>query len=274
MVVTRESGSGTRSAFLDLFELQEINGGQKNILLTREAVTVNRSGSLLAAVAGNPYAIGYASMQDHLLGVKGISIDHVAPTREHIKDGSYPYARPLFMAVRKGERNGAGKRFLEYVLSEDGQKIVGAAGYLSVWQEERDGKDRKQGNRQSQIQGKLILSGSSTVMPLAEKWAEGYVEWSLGRGQQIGQTQGEAQAWEIELQESDSSSGIAMLLQGSADVALLSRELTREERQQVIWAAVAVDGLVIVVNEQNPIENLSKKEIRRIFMGVDRVWTE
>ena len=88
MVVTRESGSGTRSAFLDLFELQEINGGQKSILLTGEAVTVNRSGSLLAAVAGNPYAIGYASMQDHLLGVKGISIDYITPTREHIKDGS------------------------------------------------------------------------------------------------------------------------------------------------------------------------------------------
>ena len=149
-----------------------------------------------------------------------------------------------------------------------------AAGYLSVWQEERDGKDEKQENRQSQIQGKLILAGSSTVMPLAEKWAEGYVEGSFGRGRQIGQTQEEAQAWEIELQESDSSSGIAMLLQGSADVALLSRELTREERQQVIWAAVAVDGLVIVVNEQNPVESLSKEEIRRIFMGVDRVWAE
>ena len=112
MVVTRESGSGTRSAFLDLFELRT--------LLTPEAVTVNRSGSLLAAIAGNPYAIGYGSFHDHLLGVRAVRIDQVAPTIEHIQDGSYPYARPFFVAIQKGEKGKAGRAFLRYVLSEEG----------------------------------------------------------------------------------------------------------------------------------------------------------
>ena len=264
MVVTRESGSGTRSAFLDLFDLQTEEGEKRTLLLTGEAVTVNRSGSLLAMIAGNPYARGYGSLQDHLLGVKAIQIDRVEPTIEHMKDGSYPYTRPFYIAVRKEEKEG--QAFLQYVLSAEGQRQAEEAGYLAC---RAGGKtDITEANFTIDIdpsqEKKLVLAGSSTVMPLAQQWAEGY--------QRSIKEAGEEKIREIELQESDSGSGMALLLQGSADVALLSRDLTKEEREQVIWAAVAMDGLVILVNEQNPVESLTKEEIRRIFMGADSTW--
>lgn len=240
---------------MDLFDLQTEEGEKRTLLLTGEAVTVNRSGSLLAMIAGNPYAIGYGSLQDHLLGVKAIQIDQVEPTIEHMKDGSYPYTRPFYIAVRKEAEEG--QAFLQYVLSAEGQRQAEEAGYLAC---------RKGGKTDIDLpkEKKLVLAGSSTVMPLAQRWAEGY--------QKSIKEAGEEKIREIELQESDSGSGMALLLQGSADVALLSRDLTKEEREQVIWAAVAMDGLVILVNEQNPVESLTKEEIRRIFMGADSTW--
>ena len=260
-VISRESGSGTRTAFLELFGLWQEKGEERKSLLTQEAVIVNRSGSLLTAIASDPFSIGYGSMQDRLEGVRAVAVDGVTPTAEHIRDGSYPYIRPFFLAVRKEDP--WGREFLTFALSEQGQRKVEEAGYLPVKADISVRYSMREGSAAGTGE-KFTLAGSSAVMPLASVLAEEFL---------ILQKQ-ERHLPELELQESDSGSGLYLLLQGVADVALLSRELTKEEKEQVSWAAIASDGMVILVQEGNPVESLDREMIRRIFMGEERRWPE
>lgn len=267
-VVARESGSGTRSSFHELFDLWERDNTGRRDLMTTEAMIVNRNGTMMAFVAGNPYAIGYGSLNERMNGVKPLSIDGVTPTLKNIRNGTYPYARFFFLAVREE----AGAEFLRYALSEAGQSIVEEAGYLPVERVERPereaarragesggaGKASGRSGTEEERRTKRVLAGSSSVIPLAASLADGYRK--------------ENPLWKGELQECDSGTGMRLLLSGAADVALLSRELTEEEKNQVLWAAVAADGIAVYVNEKNPVDALSAEEIREIYLGRKQVW--
>lgn len=253
--VIRENGSGTRDAFLSLFGIREETG---------EAAVVNRSGMVLALIAGNPYAIGYGSLHEQAEGVKLVAVDGVYPGREQIVSGEYPYVRPFYLAVLPG--NEGAQQFLAWCLSEEGQRLVEQAGYFRAEGEagrmEREGEAGGMG-RMGRAEapsngGKLVIAGSSAVSPAARELAGAFEK--------------ECPQWKTELQECDTSTGMRLLADGTADVAMLSRELADEERAGTVWAEIARDGLVILVNEANPVESLSAEEIRAWFEGEKKVW--
>lgn len=279
-VIVRESGSGTRDSFLSLFEIGEE---------TSEAAVVNRSGTMLAAVAGNPYAIGYGSLLETAAGVKAVSIDGVKPGRVQIQSGEYPYVRPFYMAVLP--ENEEALFFLDFCLSEEGRQVTEEAGYLPAEDKgtrERELSVQDMGTREMELSAedmgtrerelpaqdmaaqrggqeevfhaehKLVAAGSSSVSPVTAALAEVFENKYPG--------------WEIELQQCDTSTGMRLLEQGTADVALLSRMLSEEEQEITVWAAVARDGLVVLVNEKNPVESLTTDEIRAWFRGDKKVW--
>lgn len=253
-VVTREDGSGTRGAFIELTGVEEKNdAGDKVDNTTVEAITVNSTSVVMTTVAGDPYAIGYISLGSLNDTVKALEIDGVAPSVATVKDGSYTIARPFNLATKEGLSEVA-QDFMDYIMSAEGQKVVEANGYISA----ADGAAAYDGQKPS---GKVVVAGSSSVTPVMEKLKEAYAVANPNA--------------EVEIQMSDSSTGMTAAIDGICDIGMASRELKDSETEAGLAATVmAMDGIAIIVNKENPATGLTVDQLKSIYIGDTLTWGE
>ena len=252
-VLSREDGSGTRGAFIELFGVEKKNAqGKKVDYTTDEASITNSTAVMLTTVAGNKYAIGYVSLGSLSSSVKAVKIDGVSATVDNINNGSYKIARPFNVAVRNNLSNAA-QDFLNYILSGDGQNIIAANKYIKV--------PAANSYSASGISGKIVVAGSSSVSPVMEKLIEAYK--SLNPSVQI------------ELQTSDSTTGVINAIDGTCDIGMASRALKDSEKEKgVREVTIAIDGIAVIINNDNPVESLKKSDVEGIFTGKINSWSE
>lgn len=253
-VVSREDGSGTRGAFIELFGIEEKDAeGNKIDDTTEEAIITNSTDVMLTTVSGDNYAIGYVSLGSLNDSVKAVSIDGSEATVENIKSGAYTIARPFNIAT-SGEVSGPAQDFINFILSSSGQTVISESGYITV----NDGAEAFTSNGAS---GKIVIAGSSSVTPVMEKLKEAYIAVNT--------------AAEIEIQESDSTTGMTAVMEGTCDIGMASRELKDSEIEGGLTGTViAMDGIAVVINHNNPADDFSKDAVNRIFRGDVTAWEE
>lgn len=248
-VVSREDGSGTRGAFTELFEVEDADG---NDATAASAVVTNSTSVMMTTVAGDPSAIGYISLGSMNDTVKAVEIDGVAPTAEGVKDGSYKVARP-FNVVAGKDISDVAQDFLNFVMSAEGQAVVDEENYVSV-------ADGAQSYIASGKSGKVVVAGSSSVTPVMEKLAEAY--------------QALNPEVNIEVQQSDSSTGVQSAIDGTCDLGMASRELKDSETSQGVEPVViAMDGIAVIVNNDSAVDGLTSEQVKGIFSGEITDWS-
>ena len=252
-IVSREDGSGTRGAFIELFGIEEKqDDGTKVDMTTTDAQITNNTSVMLTTVADNEYAIGYVSLGSLNDSVKALKIDGAEATAENIENGSYKVSRPFNIAVKKDLNNKVAKDFMSFIMSTEGQKVVADEKYIAV----ADVKDYA-GTKPS---GSCVVGGSSSVSPLMEKLIEAYKAVNPNAS--------------IELQTSDSTTGMTSTIEGSYDIGMASRELIEEEAAELEPTVIATDGIAVVVNNANPLDELSADQVKDIYVGNVSTWDE
>ena len=252
-VYSREDGSGTRGAFIELFGVEEKDtNGEKIDNTTEDATITNNTSVMMTGVAGDDYAIGYVSLGSLNDTVKALKIDGVEPTVENIKSDSYKVYRPFNIAT-KGEVSEAAQDFIDYILSAEGQQIVSDEGYITI-------DDAAPAFAGGQASGSVTVAGSSSVSPVMEKLAEAYMKLNGNV--------------KIEIQTSDSTTGMTSAIDGVCDIGMASRELKDTETAELTATVIAQDGIAVVVNNNNPIDNLTKDQIKSIYVGETTSWSE
>lgn len=252
-IVSREDGSGTRGAFIELFGIEEKqDDGTKVDMTTTDAQITNNTSVMLTTVADNEYAIGYVSLGSPNDSVKALKIDGAEATAENIENGSYKVSRPFNIAVKKDLNNKVAKDFMSFIMSTEGQKVVADEKYIAV----ADVKDYA-GTKPS---GSCVVGGSSSVSPLMEKLIEAYKAVNPNAS--------------IELQTSDSTTGMTSTIEGSYDIGMASRELKEEEAAELEPTVIATDGIAVVVNNANPLDELSADQVKDIYVGNVSTWDE
>ena len=249
-VVSREDGSGTRDAFIELMGIEEKDdNGNKVDHTTPEATTVSSTDVVMTTVAGDTYAIGYISLGSLNETVKAVSVDGVEATSANVKDGIYAVARPFNIAT-KGEVSVVAQDFINYIMSKEGQEVV-AGSYIPVLDDAPAFSTEKP-------QGKIVVAGSSSVTPVMEKLQEAYMALNPNAT--------------IEIQQSDSTTGMTSAIDGVCDIGMASRELKDSEKEQLTSTTIAVDGIAVVVNPENPVTNLTSAQIKDIYTGATTTW--
>lgn len=245
-VLSREDGSGTRSAFVELFGVKrEDESGKSYDATTPEAIITNNTSVMISTVAQDKYAIGYISLGALGGSVKALAIDGVQPTTANIESGLYPVLRP-FNIVTKDVPSAAAQDFIGFILSADGQRVVADTGYIS----NADAPAYSPGG----LSGAITVAGSSSVSPVMEKLKEAYIALNP--------------AVSIEIQQSDSTTGVTNTVEGICDIGMVSRELRDSERAAgIIDTVIARDGLVVIVGNDNPLAELSGETVRAVFSG-------
>ena len=252
-VYSREDGSGTRGAFIELFGVEEKDAnGEKIDNTTEDATITNNTSVMMTGVAGDDYAIGYVSLGSLNDTVKALKIDGVEPTVENIKSDSYKVYRPFNIAT-KGEVSEAAQDFIDYILSAEGQQIVSDEGYITI-------DDAAPAFAGGQASGSVTVAGSSSVSPVMEKLAEAYMKLNGNV--------------KIEIQTSDSTTGMTSAMDGVCDIGMASRELKDTETAELTATVIAQDGIAVVVNNNNPIDNLTKDQVKSIYVGETTSWSE
>jgi len=251
-VISREEGSGTRGAFVELFKVeQKNNSGERVDMTTQEAEITNSTAVMMTSVSGNKKAVGYLSLGSLNDTVKALEIDGSAATVENIKSGSYKISRP-FLAVTGAQVSDIAADFMSFILSEQGQQIVEENNYIS---QSNTGSYKAGG-----LSGKLVVAGSSSVTPVMEKLKEAYAA--------INPTV------TVEIQQSDSTTGMTSVAEGLCDIGMASRELKDSEKQKGLHAEViAMDGIAVIVNKENQIKGLTSQEVKDIFTGKLTEWS-
>ena len=249
-VISREDGSGTRGAFVELLGVEDEDG---NDMTTVSAEISNSTEVVIQSVAGNTGAIGYISLGSLDGTVKGVKIDGVEPTAENVASGDYTVSRPFNVATKGELQNEAAQDFMNYIMSAEGQAVVEEAGYIPV-----EGAETFTSTSPS---GSVTISGSSSVSPLMEKLKEAYEAVNPNVS--------------IELQTSDSTTGMTNAINGMCDIGMASRELKQEELDQgLLNTVIAMDGIAIIVNNDSPIEELTSEQVRDIYLGSITDWSE
>jgi phosphate transport system substrate-binding protein len=253
VVVSREDGSGTRGAFIELMGVEQKDAnGTKVDYTTLDAEIVNSTSVVLATVASNVDAIGYISLGSLNDTVKALEIDGAAATVENIKNGSYKVARP-FNIVLGANVSEAAQAFIDFIMSAEGQQVVADNHYIPM--------DNAPAYAGSSVSGKVVVAGSSSVTPVMEKLKEAYLLVNPNA--------------EIEVQMSDSSTGVNMAIEGSCDIGMASRELKDSETAQGVTSTViATDGIAIIINLDNPISGLTTDLVRAIYVGEITNWAD
>lgn len=251
-VLTREDGSGTRGAFIELFGIeQKDTEGNKVDKTTKEAEVTNSTAVMMTSVEGNKNAIGYTSLGALQNTVKAIKIDGVEATVENIKNGTYKAARPFNIAT-KADLSELATDFAAFIMSAEGQQVIEDSGYIS------------QGNTGTfsggTASGKIVVGGSSSVTPVMEKLKEAYLKINPNAT--------------IDIQMTDSSSGVAAAADGTCDIGMASRNLKEAELAKGLTeTTIAMDGIAVIVNKENSVENLTTEQVMNIYLGEVTEWS-
>lgn len=249
-VVSREDGSGTRGAFIELFGVEEKDENDEKIdNTTEEAVIANSTAVMMTTVAGDDYAIGYASLGSLDDTTKALKVDGVEPSVATVKDGSYKISRPFNIAT-KDEVSDVTQDFINFIMSADGQAVVEENGYIAVSEGEFTSNN---------AEGKIVVAGSSSVTPVMEKLKEAYLAVN--------------DKAEIEIQESDSTTGMTAAMEGTCDIGMASRDL-KDSESKLTATAIAMDGIAVIVNNNNTLEEITSDQVKSIFVGDVTNWSE
>lgn len=252
-IVSREDGSGTRGAFIELFGVEEEQNGEKVDMTTEEAQITNSTSVMMTTVAGDAYAIGYVSLGSLDDSVKALRIDGAEATADHIKTGAYKVCRPFNIATKDGADNAVADDFIGYIMSTEGQKIVEDNGYIPL-----DDVTAFEGTHPS---GKCVVGGSSSVSPVMEKLIEGYKAVNANA--------------DVELQTTDSTTGMASAIDGSYDIGMASRELKDTETAEGLTGqAIATDGIAVIVNTESVVDELTSAQVKAIYTGDAVTWAD
>ncbi|GHV82669.1 phosphate-binding protein PstS 2 [Spirochaetia bacterium] len=251
-VVSREDGSGTRVAFIELFGIEVRGGdGSRKDMTTKEAVIAKQTDVMMTNIRGDKYAIGYISLGSLNSTVKAADIEGVKASAENVKNGAYAVSRPFNIAT-KGKPNELAADFIKFILSAEGQAVV-AKSYIAVI-------ENAHGYTGSRASGKIVVAGSSSVTPIMEKLKEAYTALNPNAN--------------IEIQMSDSSAGMTGAIDGTCDIGMASRELKGSELAVLSATQIALDGIAVIVNNENPVTNLTKGEVKGIFTGAMVNWSD
>lgn len=254
-VTSREDGSGTRGAFIELFGIEEKDdSGKKVDKTTSSAAITNSTAVMKTTVANDADAIGYISLGSLDDTVKAVKIDGAEAAVENVKSGSYKVSRPFNVVTNSGkELSPVAQDFMKFVLSSDGQKVVEEQGYIPM--------DASGSYAASGLSGKVTIAGSSSVTPVMEKLAEAYKALN--------------QNVTVEVNQSDSTTGITSAIEGACDLGMASRDLKDSEKDQGATATViATDGIAVIVNNGNKVDGLTADQVKRIFTGEVSKWSE
>ena len=251
-VVTREDGSGTRSAFVELTGVETDEGD----MTIATAQVANSTNNVMTSVQAEPSAIGYISMGSLNETVKGIAVDGVEPTTDNVKAGTYPISRP-FNIVTNGDisaQDELTQDFVNWVMSADGQAICTEEGYI--------GDDAAEAYTSTQPSGSLAVGGSSSVSPVMEKLIETYMADVNPNAS-------------IDLQTTDSTNGVTGALDGTYNVGMASRAISDDEASQgAVSTQLAMDGIAVIVNTENTVSNISMDSLRGIYTGEVTDWAD
>ncbi len=246
-VVSREDGSGTRGAFIELTGVKQ----DDQDLTTVEAIITNSTEVMMTTVAGDENAIGYASMGSMNDTVKAVAVNGVEATSENVKNGTYSLSRPFNIATL-GDVSDVTQDFINFIMSAEGQSVIEGKGYIKI--DENAAPFESNG-----ATGKIVVAGSSSVYPVMEKLQEAYLAVNSGA--------------EIELQESDSTTGMTQTIDGTCEIGMASRDLKDSEVEAgLVSTSIALDGIAVIVNNANEISDLSTDDIAAIFKGERLEW--
>lgn len=251
-VISREDGSGTRGAFVELFGVEEEVDGETMDMTVDTADITNSTSVMMTSVADNVNAIGYISLGSMNDTIKALNIDGAEATADNIKNGTYKVSRPFNIVTKEGLSEVA-QDFIAYILSDEGQAVVEENNYIS---ESTTGPYAG-----TSPAGKITVSGSSSVTPVMEKLKEAYAAVNPNA--------------EIEIQQSDSTTGVNGAIEGICDIGMASRELKDSETSQGVTAQViALDGIAVIVNNDNPVSEATSDQIKQIYTGEITDWSE
>lgn len=252
-VLSREDGSGTRGAFIELFGIEKKDANGKKVdYTTDEAAITNSTAVMLTSVAGDSYAIGYVSLGSLNDSVKAVKIDGADATVANINNGSYKISRPFNIAVKEG-LSPVAQDFVDFIVSDEGQKIIAANKYIKI--------QNTKAYTSNKASGKVVVAGSSSVSPVMEKLIESYKTVNPNA--------------KIELQTSDSTTGVTNAINGTCDIGMASRALKDSEKAKGVQeVTIAIDGIAVIVNKANPVENMTKVQVEEIFTGKVSKWVD
>lgn len=253
-VLTREEGSGTRGAFIELLGIEEKNGDGKKVDKTIDtAETTNSTSVMITTVQGNKAAIGYISLGSlDKSKVKALKVDGAEAATDNVKSGEYKVSRPFNIAT-KGDATGAASDFIKFILSADGQAVVEKNGYIS---EGNTGAYKASGQK-----GKITIGGSSSVTPVMEKLKEAYVKVNPDVT--------------VDVQQNDSSSGMKGAIDGIYDIGMASRDVKDSEKEAGLNSIkIALDGIAVIVNKDNALDAITSEQIKNIYTGSLTKWSE
>lgn len=252
-VISREDGSGTRGAFIELFGIQEEVDGEKVDMTTLDASITNSTSVMMTTVAGDENAIGYISLGSLNDTVKALKIDGAEATAENVADGTYKVSRP-FNIVTGEEVSESAQDFVNYIMSAEGQQVIEDNGYIK---EDAEAPAYEAGN----ASGTIVVAGSSSVAPVMEKLKEAYEALNPDVT--------------VEVQQSDSTTGVTSAIEGVCDIGMASRELKPEEEEQGITGQViAIDGIAVIVNNSNEMDDMTSERVKAIFTGETTTWED
>lgn len=252
-VISREEGSGTRGAFIELFGVEEKDADGNKTDKTVATADINDStGLVLTGVASNQNAIGYVSLGAMNDTVKALKIDGTEATVENIKSGTYKISRPFNIAAKPGMSELA-QDFVDFILSAEGRAVVEDKGYIAV--------SEAPAYAGAKPSGKIVVAGSSSVSPLMEKLREAYLLINTNAT--------------VEVQQSDSTTGMNSAVEGICDIGMASRELKDSELEAgLVPVVIALDGLAVIVNPANTAEELTVQQVKDIYTGIITNWSE
>ena len=253
-VLTREEGSGTRGAFIELLGIEEKNADGKKVDKTIDtAETTNSTSVMITTVQGNKAAIGYISLGSlDKSKVKALKVDGAEAATDNVKSGEYKVSRPFNIAT-KGDATGAASDFIKFILSADGQAVVEKNGYIS---EGNTGAYKASGQK-----GKITIGGSSSVTPVMEKLKEAYVKVNPDVT--------------VDVQQNDSSSGMKGAIDGIYDIGMASRDVKDSEKEAGLNSIkIALDGIAVIVNKDNALDSITSEQIKNIYTGSLTKWSE
>ena len=256
-VYSREDGSGTRGAFIELFGIEQKDAdGNKADMTTDMAMITNSTAVMMTTVAGDEQGIGYISLGSVNDTVKALKIDDVEATVENVKTGTYKIVRP-FNIITNGELDKLDEvsaDFVNYILSADGQKVIEDNGYIAA-------VDDAKAYEAAGVSGKVVVAGSSSVTPVMEKLAEAYKALNADTT--------------VEVQQSDSSTGVSMAIEGTCNIGMASREIKDSEAEKgAVATVIARDGIAVIVCPDAPIDGLTTAQVRAIYTGEVETWED
>lgn len=253
-VISREDGSGTRGAFIELTGIEEKDSnGNKTDNTKKDALICKSTDVVLTQVSGDKNAIGYISFGSLNDTVKALKVEGVEPSTATIESGDYKIVRPFNIAVKDGLSDAA-QDFENYILSSEGQDIIEKAGYIKI---DKSAAAYTSNN----ASGKVVVSGSSSVTPVMEKLAEAYQKANTNVT--------------VDVQQSDSSTGIKDAINGTSDIGMASRDISDDELSQGIKSVtIAQDAIAVIVNKDNAVDDITMDEIKAIYTGSKTTWSD